>query len=181
MADNSSKNQSGTQPPRPVPLRELLGMDAAPAPASPGDGPSAGTEASAPSGERPLAVVDGSNVAHAGQGAARLANILIVRDKLLEQGFEPLIVADAALRHQVDDAAGYERLVDEGSVTQAPAGTDADYFILSFARELGASVVSNDRYRDRIAKYPEVEDRIIRYMILADEVVLERRTKRRRD
>jgi hypothetical protein len=66
-------------------------------------------------------------------------------------------------------------------VKQAPAGTDADYFILSFARELEASVVSNDRFRDRIAKYPEVGDRIIRYMIVADEVVLERRAKRRKE
>ena len=128
------------------------------------------------------ALVDGSNVAHSSEGdRPRLANIIAIMDKLKEEGLEPIVVADAALRHQIDDRDGYEQLVERGCVHQAPAGTDADYFILSFARELGASVVSNDRYRDRIAKYPEVEDRIIRYMILADEVVLERRTKRRRD
>ncbi len=63
---------------------------------------------------------------------------------------------------------------------QAPAGTDADYFILSFARELGASIVSNDRFKDRIASFPEARDQVIRYMIVAGEVVLERRTKRRK-
>jgi hypothetical protein len=69
--------------------------------------------------------------------------------------------------------------VDAGAVRQAPAGTDADYFILSFARELDAAIVSNDRFRDRIQQFPEVHDRIIRYMILNGEVVLERRTQRR--
>ena len=70
-------------------------------------------------------------------------------------------------------------MIDDGMVRQAPAGTDADYFILSFARELNASVVSNDRFRDRIKQFPEIRDRMIRYMIVQDEVVLERRTHRR--
>ncbi len=76
------------------------------------------------------------------------------------------------------DLDGYEVLVKAGEIQQAPAGTDADYFILTFARELDA-VLSNDRFEDRIASFPEVRNRIIRYMIVADEVVLERRTKRR--
>lgn len=127
-----------------------------------------------------LALVDASNVAHSTEGdRPRLENILLVREKVREEGLEPIVVADAALRHQIDDRAGYERLVDDGAVKQAPAGTDADYFILSFARELEAAVVSNDRFRDRIDKYPEVRERIIRYMIVAGEVVLERRTQRR--
>jgi len=133
-----------------------------------------------PAVDERLVLIDGSNVAHSSEGdKPRLANILLIEEKLREEGMEPVIVADAALRHQIDRRGDYEKLVDEGRIKQAPAGTDADYFILSFARELGASVVSNDRYRDRIARYPEVEERIIRYMIVADEVVLERRGKRR--
>ena len=131
--------------------------------------------------ERSLVLVDASNVAHAGEGtAARLANILLVRDKLREEGLEPVIVADAALRHQIDDGAGYEQLVESGTLRQAPAGTDADYFILSFARELNAAVLSNDRFKDRIAHFAEVQDHIIRYMIVANEVVFERRARRRK-
>jgi hypothetical protein len=125
-------------------------------------------------------IVDGSNVAHSTEGErARVANILAIRDKLIEEGLEPIIVTDAALRHQVDDAAAYEKLVDDGQIRQAPAGTDADYFILSFARELNACVVSNDRFRDRVKQFPEARDRVIRYMIVNGEVVLERRTQRR--
>jgi hypothetical protein len=57
-----------------------------------------------------------------------------------------------------------------------PAGTDADYFILSFARELGTSIVSNDRFRDRRKSFPDAAKRLIKYMVVRGEVVLERRT-----
>jgi hypothetical protein len=133
-----------------------------------------------PAEESNVVIVDGSNVAHSTEGGpAHVANLAAIRDKLVEEGLEPIIVADAALRHQIDDAKRYEQMIDDGLVRQAPAGTDADYFILSFARELNASIVSNDRFRDRMKQFPEVRERIIRYMIVQDEVVLERRTHRR--
>lgn len=127
-----------------------------------------------------VVLVDGSNVAHSTEGeGAQVKNIVAIRDKLRQEGLEPIIVADAALRHQIDDANRYEQLIDAGEVRQAPAGTDADYFILAFARELNANIVSNDRFRDRLKEFPEARDRVIRYMIVQGEVVLERRTKRR--
>jgi Zc3h12a-like ribonuclease protein len=127
------------------------------------------------------ALVDGSNVAHSSEGTkARLRNIELVCEKLEEEGIEPIVVADAALRHQIDEQERYEALIEAGEIRQAPAGTDADYFILSFARELDASIVSNDRFRDRAGSFPEARDRMIRFMIVEDEVVLERRTRRRR-
>ena len=132
--------------------------------------------------ESNVVLVDGSNVAYSTEGKPpSVSNILAIRDKLREEGLEPIIVADAALRHQIDDPKRYEALIDEGHVRQAPAGTDADYFILAFARELNASIVSNDRFRDRLKQFPEARERVIRYMIVQDEVVLERRTHPRRD
>ena len=133
-------------------------------------------------GSAPLVLVDGSNVAHSSEGEqAALANIVAVCDKLREEGYEPVVVVDAALRHQIDDRAGYERMVESGTIRQAPAGTDADYFILSFARELDASIVSNDRFRDRQKAFPDAAKRLIRYMVVKGEVVFERRTERRDD
>lgn len=130
----------------------------------------------------PLVLVDGSNVAHSSEGdGALLGNIVLVCDKLREEGYEPVVVVDAALRHQIDDRSAYERMVDDGQIRQAPAGTDADYFILSFARELDASIVSNDRFRDRHKVFPDAAKRLIRYMVVRGEVVLERRTERRDD
>jgi hypothetical protein len=129
-----------------------------------------------------LVLVDGSNVAHSSEGEqALLSNITAVCDKLREEGYEPLVLVDAALRHQIDERAEYERLVDSGDIRQAPAGTDADYFILSFARELDASIVSNDRFRDRRKAFPDAAKRLIRYMVVKGEVVLERRTGSRHE
>ncbi|HEU4722900.1 MAG TPA: hypothetical protein VFS59_16185 [Gemmatimonadaceae bacterium] len=139
-------------------------------------------EQSGAEGSAPLVLVDGSNVAHSSEGEqAALANIVAVCDKLREEGYEPVVVVDAALRHQIDDRAGYERMVESGTIRQAPAGTDADYFILSFARELEAPIVSNDRFRDRQKVFPDAAKRLIRYMVVRGEVVLERRTGRRED
>ena len=128
-----------------------------------------------------LVLVDGSNVAHSSEGEqGRLSNILLVCDKLREEGYEPLILVDAALRHQIDNRSEFERMVDAGTIRQAPAGTDADYFILSFAKELEASIVSNDQFRDRSRQFAAVRRRVIRYMIVADEVVFEKRTAKRK-
>lgn len=130
--------------------------------------------------EKHLAIVDASNVAHSSEGdQALLENIRLVCSKLVEEGYQPIVVADAALRHQIDDVHAFEELVENGKIRQAPAGTDADYFILAFARELDAAVVSNDRFKDRQSAFPEARDRAIRYMIVNGEVVFERRNKRR--
>lgn len=130
--------------------------------------------------ESKVAIIDGSNVAHSSEGdQARLENIRLVSARLVEEGYAPVVVVDAALRHQIDDRRTFEEMVENGSIKQAPAGTDADYFILSFARELDAVVVSNDRFKDRLEAFPEAREQVIRYMIVNDEVVFERRTSRR--
>jgi hypothetical protein len=127
-----------------------------------------------------VAIIDGSNVAYSTEGgSARLANIRLVLEKLREDGYDPVVFVDAALRHQIDDERAYEELVENGTIRQAPAGTDADYFILSFAQELDAAIVSNDRFRDRETAFPDLSSRMIRYMIVNDEVVFEKRNKRR--
>ena len=50
---------------------------------------------------------------------------------------------------------------------------------LPHARELDARIVSNDRFRDRLSAFPDAGDRLIRYMIVEREVVLERRAGKR--
>jgi hypothetical protein len=130
--------------------------------------------------DRQIALVDGSNVAYSTErDRPMLANITLVCDRLEAEGYQPIVVVDAALRHQIDSRDVYEQMVEDGRIKQAPAGTDADYFILSFARELDAAVVSNDRFRDREKAFPEARERVIRYMIVEGEVVFERRTQRR--
>jgi hypothetical protein len=156
-------------------------------PPSRGLGPLAGSRYTEGSGkrmtaeaDRQIALVDGSNVAYSTErDRPVLANITLVCDRLEAEGYQPIVVVDAALRHQIDARDAYEQMVEDGKIKQAPAGTDADYFILAFARELDAAVVSNDRFRDREKAFPEARDRVIRYMIVEGEVVFERRTQRR--
>ena len=127
-----------------------------------------------------VVVVDGSNVAWAVEGmGARLENIRVVCRKLQDEGFRPVVLVDAKLRHDIDEPEEYESLVDKGMIRQAPAGTDADYFILSFAREFEARVVSNDLFRDLASGFPDVLQRVIRFMVVEGEVVLEKRAGRR--
>lgn len=131
-------------------------------------------------GKQKMAIVDGSNVAYSSEDEQpHLENISLVLQELRGEGYEPIVVVDAALRHHIDRPDEFEELIRDGTIRQAPAGTDADYFILSFARELDAAVVSNDRYRDRISAFPEARERMIRFMIVNGEVVFERRTRRR--
>ena len=130
---------------------------------------------------RARVLIDAANVARATEGGrARLENIFLVERKLRAEGFDPLIVADASLRHQIDDRQAYAKMIDDGVVHQAPAGTDADYFILSFAREMGARILTNDRFRDRAEQFSAERERIIRFMIVNGEVVLELRGRRRK-
>ncbi|MFP4344574.1 MAG: NYN domain-containing protein, partial [Anaerolineales bacterium] len=66
--------------------------------------------------------------------------------ELQDMEFEPIIIVDASLRYEVDDPEQLEGLFDKQKVRQAPAETDADYFVLQMAQEVNAPVVSNDTY-----------------------------------
>jgi hypothetical protein len=53
-----------------------------------------------------------------------------------------------------------------------PAGTDADFFIIQFADQLDALMVTNDRYKDYADRFPWIPERRLPYMIVKGEVVL---------
>jgi hypothetical protein len=117
---------------------------------------------------RPI-VVDGANVAHeecTPDGRPMAANIAAVRDKLLADGYEPIIIVDAALHHRIDDPGLLEEMIDAQEVRQAPAGTDADFFVIKTAEELGAQIVSNDQYKPYRGEYPWVEERRVPLMVI---------------
>ena len=114
-------------------------------------------------------LVDGSNVAHeetTHSGKPKVANLVAMRRALLKEGFDPLIVVDASLVHQVDDRDQLEALVDRQEVRQVPAGTDADFFIIGLAEELDAQIVTNDRYRDYVDKHRGLRARLVPYMVV---------------
>lgn len=113
-------------------------------------------EAAAAGDARRVAIVDASNVANSAPSArARLDYLTLVVERLVAAGWTPLVVADAGLDRRIDDRAGYLRMVERGEIRVAPAGREADELILQMARELGAAVVSNDRFREWQDRYPD--------------------------
>jgi hypothetical protein len=122
-----------------------------------------------------IIVVDGANVAYeekSKNGSPRVSNLKAVHRVLKEKGFEPIIIVDAALQYKIDDKQQLEKLIDDQTVRQAPAGTDADYFILETAKEHTARIVTNDKYLDYQGEYPWIEERRIPLMIINGEVEL---------
>jgi hypothetical protein len=120
-------------------------------------------------------VVDGANVAHeikAKGGKAKTSNLMAMRDELTERGFTPIIIIDATLRHDIDDAPALEAMIERGHVLQAPAGTDADYFVLETAKREDAKIISNDLFRDRRDQLEDLDDRRVPFMIVNAEVQL---------
>lgn len=123
-------------------------------------------------------VVDGSNVAHAelsAKGEPKVSNLVSIHRALVEEGYDPIIIVDATLRHIVDDPRQLEGLLDNQVFRQSPAGTEADYFVLETADRNGGLVVSNDEFETYRDAYPWIEQRRVPFMVVDGEVELYRR------
>jgi hypothetical protein len=99
-------------------------------------------------------VIDGTNVIFWG-GDASLGTLREVVDHLREKAIMPYVFFDASSRHLLRDATLDERAfakaldLPKERIMVCPGQTQADDFILKFAREQNLAVVSNDQFRDR--------------------------------
>lgn len=115
-------------------------------------------------GKRNQVIVDGSNVMYWKNGEPRLDSVTDVVAKLKALGFTPGVMFDANVGYQLsgrflnDDAMSRLLKLPKDRVLVAPKGTPADELILQAARDLGARIVTNDRYRDWAERYPEISD-----------------------
>jgi Zc3h12a-like Ribonuclease NYN domain len=100
-------------------------------------------------------VIDGTNVMYWDGEAADLSTLRVVVDDLSRRGYAPVVFLDASSRHHLKDKSLNENSfakalgLPQTQVMVCPAKTEADAFILKFAREQGLPVVSNDRFGDR--------------------------------
>lgn len=107
-------------------------------------------------------VIDGSNVMHWTGGPPSLEPLREVLDDLTGRGFTPGVIFDANAGYKLfslylDAASFAARLqLPPDRVYVVPKGTQADLYILEAARNLGARIVTNDRYRDWQDRFPEV-------------------------
>jgi hypothetical protein len=99
------------------------------------------------------ALIDGSNVAHNsnGQGKSKpyVANIVRLTEELKRLGFGHItVIADASLKHRLEDKEQLPALQNEVSYIEAPAETSADIFMIEWVKKERCLLVSNDTFRD---------------------------------
>lgn len=109
-------------------------------------------------------VVDGSNVMHWQGDVAELETVAVVLKALIKDGFHPVVWFDANVGYKVSDrfmsdaALARHLPVPKRQIMVSPSGTPADPLILEGAIELGARVVTRDRFRDWVDQYPRVKE-----------------------
>jgi hypothetical protein len=105
-------------------------------------------------------LIDGSNVLHWRDGTPDIAVVKNLIHSLQETSHRPAVVFDANVGYKISD-----RFMDERSLARllgvsvkqvliAPKGTPADPLILNAAREMQATIISNDRFRDWMGTFP---------------------------
>ncbi len=110
---------------------------------------------------RPI-IVDGSNVLYWKDNTPQVDTLREAIAALRARGYDPGVVFDANAgylltgRYQHHDALGRLFSLSEENVMVVPKGTPADPTILAAARDLGAPILTNDRYRDWADTHPEI-------------------------
>jgi hypothetical protein len=112
--------------------------------------------------QRRWVILDGSNVMHWRDGTPQIETLQEVIRELQAAGYSPGVVFDANAgyllsgAYQNDGALAKALGLSEERVMVVPKGSPADPAILTAARDLGARVVTNDRYRDWAEQHPEI-------------------------
>jgi Zc3h12a-like Ribonuclease NYN domain len=107
-------------------------------------------------------LVDGSNVMHWMDNTPRIETVRAVVSELMMRGYSPGVVFDANAGYKIGATYKGERELGrlvglpQDRVFVVPKGKQADPYLLDAARDLGATVVTNDRFRDWAEAHPEV-------------------------
>lgn len=113
---------------------------------------------------RPIIIVDGSNVMHWDNGEPKMEVVGRVVQEIVGWGFDPVVWFDANVGYKVSNRyLGPHQLatalgVPAKRINVAPKGTPADPLLLTQAVQLGAQVVTNDRYRDWEESHPRIRE-----------------------
>lgn len=128
-----------------------------------------------PSGRR--IVIDGTNVMYWDGETAQLDTLRRVVDYLMQRDITPIVFLDASSRHHLKDKSltekGFARALglSQKQVMVCPAGTEADVFILKFAKQEALPILSNDRFGDRSALAKGIK--IVKGVITAGRPILD--------
>lgn len=109
-------------------------------------------------------VVDGSNVLYWNNDKPALKSVKLVIDRLVSDGFEPVIWFDANVGYLIaEQYLGPAKLskalgFPAQRIFVAPKGTPADPLLIADAIKLKANIVTNDQFRDWQEDFPLVVD-----------------------
>ena len=109
-------------------------------------------------------VIDGSNVLYWKNGVPLIDTVKDVVAAASKSGAKAGVIFDANAGYVVsekfmNDRKFAKRLnLPRNQVMVVPKGMQADPYILSAARDMGARIVTNDKYRDWTATYPEIRN-----------------------
>lgn len=115
-----------------------------------------------PSKDQNWVILDGSNVLYWKDDRPQIETVREVLARLTELGFTPGVMFDANAGYLVSGSYQHDHRfsqqlgLPENHVMVVPKGKPADPYILAAARDLGARIVTNDRYRDWEAKHSEI-------------------------
>jgi hypothetical protein len=131
--------------------------------------------------EKNWILVDGSNVMHWEDNTPQIEPVRRVVATLKERGLDPGVVFDANVgwklvgrylaEYELSDILG----LPQDQVLVVPKGSPADPWLLTTARDFGARIVTNDRFRDWAGDHPEVATPgfLVRGGVSGDKVWLE--------
>jgi len=97
-------------------------------------------------------VIDGANVAREGiedNRGGKISRLYKLFKKLNSFGITKYtILCDRSLHYTIDKKKEYRSLVKNGRVSETPGGTEADHFILQYAKDNNSYIISNDRFKE---------------------------------
>jgi DNA-binding transcriptional MerR regulator len=98
--------------------------------------------------------LDGSNVAYNSanredKNKPKLKNIKLVAEELIKLRYKEIrVIADASLRHKLEDKEELGNLKKIVKYMESPANTSADEFLMESLKKLKCHLISNDTYRE---------------------------------
>lgn len=94
---------------------------------------------------------------------------------VIPKDYEIVGIADCSLYHNIDDKMRYKKdyLIPK-LIYEAPAGIAADYFILTYAIDIEAKILSNDRFCEYgFVSEKWLKEHQIKYMIIQNQLIFQ--------
>ncbi len=123
-------------------------------------------------------VIDGSNVLYWENDKPALHSVKLVIEKLVSDGFEPIVWFDANIGYLVSGRYMNPTNLSKAlryparRISVAPKRTPADPLLITDAEQLNARIVTNDRFRDWEEHFPHIthQDLFLRGQIRNNQV-----------